>query len=280
MKQFSCIDSFRTPIFIKTLILVSIATVFFYFGKKWSNPDGYQQLIFFTSARQSAPSVSLSPNFGKNFDVPFLISQNSSISPPSHEPPSDSTLVDASTVLATPPQSNPPPPPPSPPPMPPPPPPLQIEKFGIVDENGKMSDDFEVGEFDPSFVEEEKNNTSEVEVKGDEQSGGRISVQRYKLCPVSMREYIPCLDNVEAIKKLKSTERGERFERHCPDKDKGLNCLVPPPKGYKPPIPWPRSRDEVSHQLHLRVDTVRLDDLKCIKLAKHMIILFLLYSPG
>ncbi|KAK9269438.1 hypothetical protein L1049_001212 [Liquidambar formosana] len=26
-----------------------------------------------------------------------------------------------------------------------------------------------------------------------------------------MREYIPCLDNVEAIQKLKSTEKGKRF---------------------------------------------------------------------
>ncbi|PWA65470.1 S-adenosyl-L-methionine-dependent methyltransferases superfamily protein [Artemisia annua] len=43
---------------------------------------------------------------------------------------------------------------------------------------------------------------------------------------------------------LVSTEKGERFERHCPEKDKGLSCLVPPPKGYKAPIPWPTSRDE------------------------------------
>ncbi|KAK9096223.1 hypothetical protein Sjap_021720 [Stephania japonica] len=60
-----------------------------------------------------------------------------------------------------------------------------------------------------------------------------------------MREYIPCLDNVEAIKKLKSTDKGEQFERHCPGKEKELNCLVPPPKDYKTPITWPKSRDEV-----------------------------------
>ncbi|GMP79558.1 hypothetical protein CsSME_00035046 [Camellia sinensis var. sinensis] len=60
-----------------------------------------------------------------------------------------------------------------------------------------------------------------------------------------MREYIPCLDNVDAISRLNSTERGEGFERHCPQKEKGLNCLVPRPKGYKLKIPWPQSRDEV-----------------------------------
>lgn len=110
-----------------------------------------------------------------------------------------------------------------------------------------MSENFEVGEFDPDFVDAWKNNRSETLVDGGKEggSGGRITIRRYQLCPQSMREYIPCLDNMEAIKKLNSTEKGEKFERHCPDKDKGLNCLVPPPNGYRQPIPWPRSRDEV-----------------------------------
>nr|GEY05366.1 probable methyltransferase PMT11 [Tanacetum cinerariifolium] len=73
----------------------------------------------------------------------------------------------------------------------------------------------------------------------------RVGVGKFEMCPESMREYIPCLDNVDAIKALVSTEKGERFERHCPEKDKGLSCLVPAPKGYKAPIPWPASRDEV-----------------------------------
>lgn len=75
--------------------------------------------------------------------------------------------------------------------------------------------------------------------------GSRVRIGRFPVCPESMREYIPCLDNEEEIRRLPSTERGERFERHCPAKDKGLSCLVPAPKGYKAPIPWPRSRDEV-----------------------------------
>ncbi|KAI4382815.1 hypothetical protein MLD38_008728 [Melastoma candidum] len=59
----------------------------------------------------------------------------------------------------------------------------------------------------------------------------------------------------EAIKRLKSTEKGEKFERHCPEAGKGLDCLVPAPKGYRPPVPWPRSRDKVwfSNVSHTRL---------------------------
>lgn len=111
-----------------------------------------------------------------------------------------------------------------------------------------MSNDFEVGEFDLEFVDDWKKNGSEIEAGEGKDGGGRgrITVERYRLCPESMKEYIPCLDNVEAIKNLNSTEKGEKFERHCPNKDTGLNCLVPPPRGYRRPIPWPRSRDEVT----------------------------------
>ncbi|KAI7735080.1 hypothetical protein M8C21_004949, partial [Ambrosia artemisiifolia] len=116
--------------------------------------------------------------------------------------------------------------------------------MGLVDENGVMRNDFEVGEFDSDALED-WNNETEVTNDGDERVGVRVVVLKFDKCPASMREYIPCLDNVEAVKRLKSTNRGERFERHCPEKDKGLKCLVPAPKGYKAPIPWPRSRDEV-----------------------------------
>lgn len=108
-----------------------------------------------------------------------------------------------------------------------------------MDENGTMTDDFEVGDFDPGVEENwgSENKTEVVEA--------RAVVKKFRRCEKSMREYIPCLDNVEAIRRLNSTEKGERFERHCPEKGKGLNCLVPAPKGYRTPIPWPRSRDEV-----------------------------------
>lgn len=128
-------------------------------------------------------------------------------------------------------------PPPSAPPMP------AVKRMGVVDENGVMSDEFEVGEFDPDVVENwGKENVTEV---GEGEDTVRVRVKKFGICEGGMREYIPCLDNVEAIKRLNSTENGEKFERHCPEKGKGLNCLIPAPKGYRTPIPWPRSRDEV-----------------------------------
>lgn len=116
--------------------------------------------------------------------------------------------------------------------------------MGLVDEDGVMTDEFEVGDFDPDVVEN-WGNGNETEVVQGEGGGVRVRVKKFGICPSSMREYIPCLDNVDAIKLLNSTEKGEKFERHCPDKDHGLSCLVPPPTGYKFPIPWPKSRDEV-----------------------------------
>jgi hypothetical protein len=50
---------------------------------------------------------------------------------------------------------------------------------------------------------------------------------------------------VEEILKFSGSERGEKYERHCPQQGKGLNCIVPRPKGYKKHILWPQSRDEV-----------------------------------
>ena len=113
-----------------------------------------------------------------------------------------------------------------------------------------MSEEFEVGDFDPGMVDEWVNETEVATTEEDEGGGSgsgapRFAIKRFGLCPRNMSEYIPCLDNEDAIKKLPSTEKGERFERHCPEQGRGLNCLVPAPNGYRTPIPWPRSRDEV-----------------------------------
>lgn len=107
-----------------------------------------------------------------------------------------------------------------------------------------MSEEFEVGEFDPEMVDEWENVTR-VGEEFAAVAASELAMKKVSLCPQSMSEYTPCLDNAEAIGKLESTERGERFERHCPAEGKRLHCLVPPPKGYRQPILWPRSRDEV-----------------------------------
>ncbi|CAL1374577.1 unnamed protein product [Linum trigynum] len=230
MKASAGLDLFKTPLVLKIAGFTLITLTFFYLGKHWSS-NGDQQVLFFSSS--PGTSVGVSPNYGKSFNVTALIAQNQTdtvsepeptqvpVPPASTSPASDSAAVE----------------------QPPPPPAKELDRtFGIIDGDGKMSDDFEVGEVDPEVVE---NWGNETEIDSGAGESSRAKVKRFELCPESMREYIPCLDNVEAIKKLKSTEKGERFERHCPEKGKEMNCLVPPPKGYRQPLPWPRSRDEV-----------------------------------
>lgn len=206
----------RTPLTLKIAAFFFIAVTFFYFGKHWS--DGYQQLVFFTQRSDpdsnSNPFVSTSPNNAKSFNVSALIENNTQPAPPENAPP------------------------------PPAPEEGSIEKLGVVNENGTMSDKFEVGDFDPGMVDQWVNETQVDESEGSSSDVG-FGIKKFGLCPREMSEYIPCLDNEDEIRKLPSTEKGERFERHCPEQGRGLNCLVPAPNGYRTPIPWPRSRDEV-----------------------------------
>ncbi|KAK9757486.1 hypothetical protein RND81_01G165400 [Saponaria officinalis] len=66
----------------------------------------------------------------------------------------------------------------------------------------------------------------------------------WKVCNVTAGiDYIPCLDNIQAIKRLQSTGHYEHRERHCPDE--APTCLVPLPEGYKTPIKWPKSREMI-----------------------------------
>ncbi|KAM3344969.1 putative methyltransferase PMT11 [Capsicum galapagoense] len=229
-------DVFKSTTLVKILGFVLLSIAFFYFGKHYS--DGSQQLVFFnsrqdssTTAKSTTPNsqfVAISPNSNKSFDLSSLINDTNVAEKPLkntiHPPPS----------LTSPP--------------PPPPPKEPVEKMGLLDENGVMKDDFRVGGDGFEVVENWGVGNETEEGGGGGGGGGGVKgfrVKKYGLCSHSMREYIPCLDNVEAISKLKSVERGEKFERHCPEKGKGLNCLVPPPKGYQTPIPWPKSRDEV-----------------------------------
>lgn len=70
------------------------------------------------------------------------------------------------------------------------------------------------------------------------------NVHKWRLCNTSAGpDYIPCLDNIKAIRKLPTTMHYEHRERHCPEE--APSCLVPLPEGYKQPIKWPRSREQV-----------------------------------
>ena len=54
---------------LKTVFITALS--FFYFGKHWSNNYDYQQYIFFNSY-PNTPSVSLSPNLNKSYDLTSL----------------------------------------------------------------------------------------------------------------------------------------------------------------------------------------------------------------
>ncbi|KAI3951870.1 hypothetical protein MKW92_021476 [Papaver armeniacum] len=212
MNQSVAGDFLKSPI-TKVLGFAVIAFVFFYLGQHWS--DGYQQLVFYTNQQQiTEKTVAISPNANKT--TISLMNDSTAASP------------------ARPPKLK--------------PPPVIAEKFGIIDENGVMSDEFKVGDFDSDLAEEYRKLNMSV-VKPEDvglYSSDKVKINKFSFCSEDFRDYIPCLDNVEEINKLNSTEKGEKFERHCPRKDDPrLNCLVPPPKGYKTPIPWPKSRDKI-----------------------------------
>ncbi|KAL5991755.1 hypothetical protein ACLOJK_012666 [Asimina triloba] len=204
------------PLLAKIAALAFALIVLFYLGKRWPESDGYQRTLFFGN-RPSQPSVGISPNANRDFHLTSLIS-NQTVPAPDPDPALSQS-------------SDPPPPPP--------------DRFGIVDQNGTMTNNFDVGPVGQDSIESsgEGNSTEGIDRESEETTD--VPISNFQLCNESMREYIPCLDNVEAIRKLKSTERGEKYERHCPEEGKGLDCLVPPPKDYRTPIPWPQSRDEV-----------------------------------
>ncbi|KAM6564667.1 hypothetical protein CsatB_024665 [Cannabis sativa] len=86
---------------------------------------------------------------------------------------------------------------------------------------------------------------NEKERRKDESDGpDEMYGYTWQLCNVTAgADYIPCLDNEKAVKKLRSTRHFEHRERHCPEE--GPMCLVPVPEGYKRPIEWPTSRDKI-----------------------------------
>lgn len=78
----------------------------------------------------------------------------------------------------------------------------------------------------------------------DERGGQDIKNFTWQLCnETAGTDYIPCLDNEEAIRHLHGRKHFEHRERHCPAE--GPTCLVPIPKSYKRSIKWPDSRNKV-----------------------------------
>jgi len=75
-------------------------------------------------------------------------------------------------------------------------------------------------------------------VRGNETSKHKIT---FKPCDLKYSEYTPCQDPSRAHKFPR--DRLVYRERHCPEKNEILKCLIPAPPGYKNPFPWPKSRD-------------------------------------
>uniref|UniRef100_A0ACD5ZDP0 Uncharacterized protein n=1 Tax=Avena sativa TaxID=4498 RepID=A0ACD5ZDP0_AVESA len=81
---------------------------------------------------------------------------------------------------------------------------------------------------------------------GDSSSTDGEEQHEWRTCNVNPgADYIPCLDNEKAVKKLRpeNFRRYEHRERHCPDE--GPTCLVALPRGYRRPVEWPTSRDRI-----------------------------------
>ncbi|XP_071702079.1 probable methyltransferase PMT2 [Rutidosis leptorrhynchoides] len=65
----------------------------------------------------------------------------------------------------------------------------------------------------------------------------------YEQCDDRYIDYTPCHDQIRATNFPQ--ENMNYLERHCPNDNEKLHCLIPAPKGYVTPFPWPKSRDYV-----------------------------------
>ncbi|KAL5099849.1 hypothetical protein RYX36_004176 [Vicia faba] len=76
------------------------------------------------------------------------------------------------------------------------------------------------------------------------QSSGTLQIKpiNFPECGNDYQDYTPCTDPKRWRKY--GTYRLTLLERHCPPIFERKECLVPPPAGYKPPIRWPKSRDQ------------------------------------
>ncbi|CAI7789722.1 unnamed protein product [Closterium sp. NIES-53] len=64
----------------------------------------------------------------------------------------------------------------------------------------------------------------------------------FEPCDAALTDHTPCEDPNRA--KLFPKTAMMHHERHCPPVREVKQCLIPPPVGYKSPLPWPQSRVE------------------------------------
>ncbi|KAE9604861.1 putative S-adenosyl-L-methionine-dependent methyltransferase [Lupinus albus] len=68
-----------------------------------------------------------------------------------------------------------------------------------------------------------------------------LTTSNFDFCTTNYTNYCPCHDP-KIQKRFKNTNHF-RKERHCPNTNERLKCLIPIPKGYKTPFHWPKSKD-------------------------------------
>ncbi|XP_044504218.1 probable methyltransferase PMT14 [Mangifera indica] len=72
-----------------------------------------------------------------------------------------------------------------------------------------------------------------------------MKIQVFKPCDVKYTDYTPCQEQEQAMRFPR--ENMIYRERHCPPEEEKLHCLIPAPKGYMTPFPWPKGRDYVHY---------------------------------
>ncbi|KAL8157250.1 putative methyltransferase PMT2 [Apium graveolens] len=72
-----------------------------------------------------------------------------------------------------------------------------------------------------------------------------LKIKIFKPCKARYTDHTPCQDQKRAMKFPR--ENMNYRERHCPPQEQKLRCLIPAPKGYITPFPWPKSRDYVPY---------------------------------
>lgn len=76
----------------------------------------------------------------------------------------------------------------------------------------------------------------------DDDSSPPPAITPFEPCDVELVDYSPCQDPKRSLRFPRKNLVYR--ERHCPEPDEQIRCLIPPPVGYKYPLPWPKSRDE------------------------------------
>lgn len=73
----------------------------------------------------------------------------------------------------------------------------------------------------------------------------KIETKQFESCDEQYVDYTPCQDQMRAM--TYPRENMIYRERHCPPEEEKLHCLVPAPKGYVTPFPWPKSLEYVPY---------------------------------